>query len=480
MTDLDPTTPTRRIASPLAALMGLLIAWFAWPACASAEAILIRDVRMLDFSGPTTEVTPHASVLVDGDRIVAVGPVEAVEAPAGARIVEGAGRTLTPGLTDMHVHIWDEGVLGAYLSYGVTTVRNASGMAFNLAMRDAVAAGELEGPRIITTGPILNGHGPNAQIHHMLVDTPDQARAAVRWQHAAGFRRLKLYSNLSRPAYEAIRQEAEALDMTIMGHPVEGVREPGMPHDKPFNIAFEELLDDGFVTIEHMESIVWHGLRDELDEGKARALARKIAASGTPVDPTLLAYYSLLRTAQTKGAYLERPGTEMLNPFVHAQEGAERERWSGEDAQAAARYFAFYQRATKIFAEEGVTLVAGTDAGIFVNIPGKSLETELGLLTGAGLSPHQALQAATWNPAVVLDEADRTGRIAPGYRADLLLLAEDPLADATAAARPDAVVAGGRFYSAQALAALRQGARPSLERTQKNLMAGLAAQAAAF
>lgn len=480
MSAFVPTLSTRPLASPFALLLGLFVLSLGWPPAASAESILFRDVRVLDFSGATTDVTPHASVLVDGDRIVAVGPVGDVAAPAGARIVEGAGRTLMPGLTDMHVHIWDQGVLGAYLSYGVTTVRNASGMPFNLAMRDAVAAGELEGPRIITTGPILNSHGPNAQIHHMLVDTPEQARAAVRWQHQAGFRRLKLYSNLSRPAYDAIREEAKALDMTIMGHPVEGVREPGMPYDKPFNIAFEELLDDGFVTIEHMESIVWHGLRDDLDEGKARALARKVAAAGVPVDPTLLTYYTLVRTAQTKGAFLDRPGKEMLNPFVYAQEADERERWSGEDAQAAERHFAFYQRATKIFAEEGVTLVTGTDAGIFVNIPGESLETELGLLTQAGLTPHQALQAATWNPAVVLDEADRTGRVAPGYRADLVLLAEDPLTDATAAARPDAVVAAGRFYAAESLAALRKGARPSMERTEKNLMAGLAAQAEAF
>lgn len=460
-----------RFAAGAAFALGVLSAAQAEP----TAPLLIRDARVIDFSGPEPAVSEHVSVLVRDGRVAAVGPE--VTAPAGATVVEGHGRTLMPGLVDMHVHIWDEAELGGYLARGITTIRNASGMPFHLAIRDRIAAGELVGPRLITTGPILNGHGPNEQINHMLVDTPEEARKAVQKQYAMGFRRLKVYSNLSRGAYDAIREEAQRLGMTMMGHPVEGVREPGMPRDMPFNIKFEELLDDHYVTLEHMESIVWHGLRNELDEDKARILAKEIAAAGVPVDPTLLAFYGLMRAAETKGEYLHRPGVELLNPFIVPMLKAEYDRWSNEDVTSARRYMDFYKRATKIFQEEGVLMVTGTDAGIFSNVPGDSEVTELRLLTESGLTPYQALQAATWNPARALHESDRVGRVAPGYRADLMLVDGDPLADATLAGSPDAVVAAGRLLSRDDLRALRAGAaNPPLERTETNLMAGLAAQ----
>lgn len=460
------------------ALLVAIVTLVARAAMAATPApLFIHDVRLLDLSGREPVSQDHVSVVVVDGQVRAVGAEETP--PPGARIVEGAGRTLMPGLVDMHVHVWDEAELGGYLASGITTIRNASGMPFHLAMRDRIAAGKLVGPRLITTGPILNGDGPNKQIHHMLVDTSEAARAAVRKQYAMGFRDLKVYSNLPYDSYEAIRDEAGRLGMTFMGHPVEGVREPGMPRDKPFNVRLEDLLDDGYVTIEHMESIVWHGLRDNLDENGARVLARKIAAAGVAVDPTLLAFHSLVRVAETKGQYLRRPGVELLNPFIVASEKANYERWSSEDVASARRYMAFYKRATGIFHDEGVLLVTGTDAGIFSNVPGESEVIELRLLQEAGLTPYQALQAATWNAAVAMKESDVVGRIAPGYRADLILVAGDPLADATLAGSPDLVIAEGRLLTRDDLDRLRKGAaNPPFDRTRKNLFAGLAAQAA--
>ncbi|MEZ5939725.1 MAG: amidohydrolase family protein [Hyphomonadaceae bacterium] len=464
-----------------AALAALLIAAACAPqeqtAAAAGDAVLFHDVRVLDFSGDAPEAREHMSVLVRGGTVETVAAVNDLKAPAGAQVIEGAGRTLLPGLVDMHVHIWDQAELGAYLSYGVTTVRNASGMPFLLEMRDAIDAGELTGPRIVTTGPILNSTGPNAQLNHQIVDTADAARAAVQAQYDAGYRRLKVYSNLTREAYDAIHAEAQRLGMTVMGHTPEGVRDPGIPFQKPFRIAFEELLDDGFVTIEHMESVVWHGLYDDFDEDKARDLARKVAASGTAVDPTLLAHRNLTLDAATKGEYASRPGVDTLNPFVFSLEGAQRDRWAGEDAERAQRADDFYARATKIFHEEGVTLVTGTDAGIFINIPGASLIDELELMHGAGLTPVEVLRAATVNAATVLDEAGRFGRIASGQRADMVLTDGDPLTDLDVLRNPAGVMHAGAWLDADALAALRAGAaNTDFERSETNIMAAMAAQ----
>ncbi len=458
--------------------VALFLALMPTPLAAQADPpLLLRNVRILDLSGSDPVLNPDQSVLIDRGTITAVGPTAAVTVPSAARVVDGGGRIAMPGLVDMHVHVWDEAALGAYLARGVTTIRNASGMPFHLRLAQEITAGQIAGPRLITTGPILNGDGPNAQVNHQIVANGTEARAAVRAQHDAGYRRIKVYSNLSREAYEAARDEARALGMTVMGHTPEGVREPGMPRTRPFNIAFEELLDDGFMTFEHIESIVWHGLRDAHDEAAAKNLAARVAAAGVPVDPTLLAFYNLMRVAETRGEYLDRPDVNILNPLVVAQEQENYDRWSGEAIAPARAAFDFYKRATKIFADAGVLIVTGSDAGIFTNIPGQSLIQELHLLSEAGLSPGEVLRAATLNAARALGEADQAGRIAPGHRADLILLDGNPLDDLDAAGRPAMVIAGGHLYDRTALDQLHKAAsQPDLARTRKNLIEGLQAQ----
>ncbi len=447
------------------------------PATAHAEDVLIRDVRLIDLSADDPRWSEPAAVLVRGDRIAAIAPADALPAPDGAAVIDGKGGYLLPGLTDMHVHVWDQAALGAYLAHGVTTIRNASGMPFHLDLAQQVEAGTLPGPRLLTTGPILNSHGANEQLNHQFVTTGAEARAAVRWQHDAGFRHLKVYSNLTREAWTGVKDEAEALGMTIMGHTPEGVRGEGVPRDRPFDMSFDRFLDAEFMTIEHVESIVWHGLRDRHDPAAARALARRIAASGTPVDPTLVAFRNLLHVAETQGAYLHRPGIEWMNPMLVARSQPEYDRWTSEAVEPNRAAFAFYKQMTKMLSDAGVTLVAGSDAGIFTNIPGASLIDELELLVEAGLSPAEALRTATLNPAAVLGEDAERGRIAPGMVADMVLTATDPLADLPALRRPALVVAQGRPYDRAALdALLAEAARQDLARTQRNVIAGLQAQ----
>ncbi|QIQ86774.1 amidohydrolase family protein [Erythrobacter sp.] len=441
------------------------------------DALLLRDVAVLDLSGAQAQLAEGRSVLVEDGTITRIAAAGTIMPPDGARVVDGAGRMVMAGLVDMHVHVWDEASLGAYLAAGVTTVRNASGMPFHLRLAGRIERGEVLGPRLVTTGPILNSPGPNAQVNHHMVATAEEARAAVRAHHAAGFRRLKVYSNLTREAYEAVRDEADLLGMTIMGHTPEGERRPGMPYRKPFDIAFEEVLDDGFVTIEHVESIVWHGLRDGRDAGEGRALARRIAEAGVPVDATLLAFYNLLRVAETKGEYLTRPGTERINPLLVATSGAEYERWSNEDPARHREAFEFYKAMTRMLHEEGVLMVAGSDAGIFTNIPGVSLHDELRLLVEAGIAPADALRMATLNAARVLGEEGEWGSVAEGQRADLLLLGGDPRADLAVLAEPEAVIVAGRFLDRAALAEMgRSSAEHDVARTQANLVEALEAQ----
>jgi len=448
-----------------------------WQPQLQAQTLVLTNIDIPDLSASGAKTRRGQSVVVVDGIITAVGATGEIAVPADARYIDGGNGTLIPGLIDSHVHIWDRADLLAYLSFGVTTLRNMSGMPFLLDYQRQIAQGELTGPRLLTTGPILNSPGPNAQPNHQLVDTPAAAREAVRWQHAQGFRTVKVYSNLTRDCYAAILEETAALGMTVTGHPPEGRREPGMPGGRPFNIAFEELLDDGFVTMEHAESIVWHGLEDRLDQDALQALAGRLAAAEVTVAPTLVAHHHLVRAAADQDAFVSRPGADLMNPFLIRVEGPSIDKWTAQPPGTRAEHDAFYGEAARAFHAAGVRLVAGSDAGIFVNVPGLSLLDELGLLVQAGLSPREALRTATTNAAAALGLND-VGRVAVGYRAELLLLPGNPLDDLGVLARPTGLVYGGGWLDAAALAALRRAAVATADaaRTETQVMLALDAQ----
>ena len=458
----------RRAGLSLAVLVGIAAVALAYvvhdiPAALTSggwppRPVLIDDVRLVSMVPGAPQAQSGRAVLVENGRIVSVGAAGSVEPPAGALTVEGSGMTLMPGLIDAHIHLNDEAELAAYLAHGVTGIRNMSGYPFHTSLAIRLVSGNLLGPDFQTTGRILNSPGPNESVLQHLVTTAAEARAAVRAQYRAGFRTVKVYSNLQREPYEAILDEAAQLGMAVTGHTPEGIRTAGIPGERPFDIAWEASLGQGFTTLEHVETIVWHGLRDDLDESRMRDLAARLAESGEPVTPTLIAHRRLVLIAESDGAYLERPGSETINPFVRFVEQGAEAYWSGADTSGYERpHTDFFVTATGLLHDAGVPLIAGTDAGGFGIIPGASLARELELLVDAGLSPHEALAAATRVSADVLG-FDETGRIAPGYRANLTLLPADPLRDIGAVERPAGVMIRGEWLDAARLAELRAAA----------------------
>lgn len=427
------------------------------------QAVLIDNIRLVSMVPGAPQAEESRAVLVVDGEIAAIGAAGALTLPDtlaadDALVIDGAGRTLMPGLIDAHVHVWDEAELAGFLAHGVTGIRNMSGIPFHLPLIARIEAGRILGPDMVTTGPILNSPGYNQQTNQQIVVTADEARAAVATQYADGYRTLKLYSNLHREAFDAIMNEADRLGMSVTGHTPEGVRGEGVPHEKPFDISFDDVLARNFQTIEHTESIVWHGLRDDLDAEKMRALAAEIAASGVAVDPTLIAHANLVRVAQSDGEYLGRLGTDTINPLLMMLDSETYEYWSHrERAEREAPRAEFYLAATKMMHDAGVPLIAGTDAGIFTNIPGSALTRELELLVEAGLTPYEALQAATVTPAPVLG-FERAGQIAPGFRGNLILVAGDPLTNVSVVGNPDAVMIDGQLLDEKKLAQLRKGA----------------------
>ena len=148
------------------------------PARAGAEPIVIYGAEVLEFDGQAVIRRPAQTVRIEAGRVVSVTGTE--EGPPASDAIDGRGLYLMPGLTDMHVHVWDEAELGAYLAHGVTSIRNLSGMPFHLRLAAEIEAGRLVGPRLHTSGPILNSAGANFQVNHERVETAQEARAAVR------------------------------------------------------------------------------------------------------------------------------------------------------------------------------------------------------------------------------------------------------------------------------------------------------------
>lgn len=426
---------------------------------AQPAGVLLDNVRLVSMVRDAPDAEDARAVLVMGDRIVEIGAAGELRAPEGVPVVDGRGYTLIPGLIDAHIHLNDEAELAGYLAHGVTGVRNMSGYPFHLRLSERIASGALLGPDLITTGRILNGRGPNENVLQQTVTTSDDGRAAVRRQHAAGYRALKIYSNLTREAFDGILDEAGQLGMTVAGHSPEGVRAPGTPRDKPFDLPWEESLGRGLTTLEHIETIVWHGLRDNLDEKSMGELAVVLAASGEVVTPTLIAHKRLVLIAESQGAYLDRPGSETINPLTRLFSEDSERYWSGVDpSEYEGPHAAFFLTATRLLHEAGVPLIAGTDSGSFGIIPGASLAEELALLVEAGLLPHEALAAATRVNAKALG-FERTGVIAPGYRANLVLLSGDPLKEIGSVEFPVGVMIDGTWLDEGRLAELKDAAK---------------------
>lgn len=449
--------------------------------CATpAPPLLVYNVTAIDFRGERPAISENVSLVIVNGRIAQILPQDHLLAQTPGDAIDGTGLTVIPGLHDMHVHIWDQTELAASLMHGVTTVRNMSGMPFHLRLSEQVEAGKVCGSHLRTSGPILNSNGPDSQIYHQIVETDEDARAAVRQQYAAGFRRLKIYSNLSAEAYRAARDEARQLGMIVTGHAPEGERHFDAEGRPQFTLDFDMAVADGFETIEHVEAIAWHGLQGTADHARARTLARRIASAKGTVTPTLVAHLNLVEVAQSGGAYAYRSGVETMPPLAQAVARPSIARWAQAEALPERKKHEFFVEFTRILDEEGVRLVAGSDAGIFTNIPGESLLDELELLAGALASPFKAIKAATATPAEVLGRKDETGCLGEGCAADLVLYRCNPLMDITCLRRPEAVIMRGRLFDADQLRGER-GLRALAvdhdnERTFSNIFEGFAAQ----
>ncbi len=392
------------------------------------EATAIVGVRLISMEDE--RVRDDQTIVLRGDRIAAVGPRTTTRIPPGARVVAGAGRYVIPGLYDMYAHV-DETTLPLFVAHGVTTVRNTMpGLPRHLALRDGVARGELVGPRLFTTGPPLAGSAPYYATVEPLT-SPAQARQLVADHRASGYDGIAVYTDIEPLVYRAVVDAAKAAGLPVSGH---------FPHKVPadlFWIAGQQRSKDNLLgEIDLRSGQAWVP-REELP-----AYARRTAENGLWTIPTLTIH---------KRRAAQEPASELSKRAEFAGTAPRLVRhWLGSEGRAYAVPGYEYTGAPALVGalrDAGARLLLGSDAGYPFVAHGRSSLEELANLVEAGLSPFEALAAATRNAAEFLGELDRAGTIAVGKRADLLLLLENPLVSVENVAKVDGVVLSGRHLS---------------------------------
>ena len=388
---------------------------------AAEGAFALIGARIAD--GTTRPPIEDGTIVMRGGRIAAIGPRSAVVIPGDARKIDAAGKTIIPGLWDMHAHVALPEWGPAYLGVGVTTARDMGGeQQFLVAFRDAIATGRVLGPRLLLAG-LVDGSGDDA-FGTVYADTPEQGKAVVDAYHAAGFQQMKLYTKIQPAVAGAIIRRAHELGMTVTGH-------------IPRAMTLASMVDSGADNVAHLP------IRGDTSSTVVKDQINMLATKHVVIDPTV-SWNELLGRANDTKLTSFQPGFAFAPWPLRASYGSVR---NAGDSASANRTIRSQLAVIKALHDAGVRIVAGTDYGL----PGFSLLRELELYVDAGLSPLEAIRAATVIPAEVMGMSDEVGTLAVGKRADLLVLEANPLTDIHNIRTGRWVVAGGRMFELTAL-----------------------------
>jgi imidazolonepropionase-like amidohydrolase len=413
--------------------------------------LAFKDANLFD--PETGKSLPHTTVVVEGDRVKAVGPDGRVSVPKNAEVIDARGRALMPGLWDMHVHLGtDEGLM--HVAAGVTSVRDmGNDTEALLALKGKFEAGEEIGPRVTMAG-LLDGRGPYAGPTKVLVDTEEEARAAVDNFARLGYAQIKIYSSVKPELVPKLVALAHAKGLRVSGH-------------VPAFMTAEQFVRAGADEFQHINFFVLNFLFDEvkdtrtpvrftavaeraasvdLSSERVRSFVGLLKERGTVVDPTVNVFEAMFtdrpgRIPDAYAAVAERLPPQvrrsMLGGGLPVPEG--KDALYRESSQALLKM-------VKLLYDAGVPLVAGTDA-----LPGFALHRELELYAQAGIPPAEVLRIATLDAARLMKRDAELGSVAPGKLADLILVDGDPARRISDIRRVSLVVKGGTVYDPAAL-----------------------------
>jgi len=371
----------------------------------TATDTLITQVNLVDVMAGT--IRNDVSVLVRNGKIEWVRDDVDVADVEGTIRIDGNDQYLVPGLTDMHVHTHDDSDYLLQLAFGVTSIREMNGWPWRLQRRQMVEAGKLLAPNMFITSRILNSSDFGG--YAIALDTEEEARSAVREAARDGYDAIKTHNGLSKDIYMAILDEAHSLGLEVVGH-------------IPVRVKVSEAITAGMHTAEHFKGYIDDS---NLKISKEDWLTPSID-SDMYLTPTFYTYREHQRAAAAQEILDE--SANLVLPHRHLA-------WQRYAEQEADRLTRLRQtirpKSEEIFEAllpHNIKWLAGTDSGGYeLMVPGQALIEELEIMERLGLTPLEALRSATSRAAQAMSWSDRTGHIAPGMSADLIILKKNPL-----------------------------------------------------
>jgi imidazolonepropionase-like amidohydrolase len=460
----------------LARVLGILL--FVAPSL-SAQPLTFINATAVDVSNGALH--RDQTIAIDGNRIVAVGSPSATVASSGGRVVDVKGMYVIPGLWDMHTHAYfgwsrdfgDDYVLPLFIANGVTGIRDmGSDLDSVLQARRLVAAHRLVGPRMVVSGPMLDG--PRATFAASIaITTPDDGRKAVRMLKSRGADFIKIQSGVPREAYPAIAEEAKKQGLPFDGHVPDAIRA-------------SEAIAAGQRTFEHLIGIFEASTPDEdaflsrrYGAGKDPSVNKSLAALLDRYDPAreriIVERLAASRVWQCPTLFWERgqwlvdvidwrqdpdiaftPRTWIEKKYPASQKSIAGS-MATDPLDVRRRFVDHELDIVRALHRAGVPFLAGTDTPAGVDVtPGISLHLELQRLVAAGFTPLEALQTATLNPARFFGKTSEFGSVQAGRVADLVILRANPLDDIVNTRAIGGVVADGKYWAPDEIERLRE------------------------
>lgn len=410
---------------------------------AQPPPLIFTHVTVIDATGAPAQ--PDMTVVITKGRIAALGKTGTVLIPQGAQVLDATGKFLIPGLWDMHVHIASdtnpgckETCLPLFIANGVTGVRDMGGDLNALQQwRREITQGMLVGPRIVASGPMLDGPIPG-WANSLAIATAPEGREAVVALKQQGADFVKVQSLLPREAYFAVAEEAKKQGLPLAGH-------------VPDAVSAAEAADVGQQSMEHLLGVPLGNAND----AKVTALFARFVKNNTWHCPTLILTRS--RTFIDESPVSSDARLRYI-PVTWEWPAKKARMLRGRTAAdiAASGQWVYQKQLAFVGAMHrvGVRFLAGTDTPAPYVFPGFSLHEELELLVQAGLTPLEALQTTTRNPAQYLGVLDRLGTVEQGKIADLVLLDANPLEEIGNTKKIASVIVGGKLFPKEALQTL--------------------------
>jgi Amidohydrolase family len=402
-----------------------------------AATFAFFDVTVIPMDSERT--LPGQTVIVKDDRIVEIAPSARVKIPADAERIDGAGKFLIPGLAEMHGHNpaagsppeLFENVFSLFVANGVTTVRSMLGFPGQLEWREKARRGEIIAPTLYLAGPSFTGSGPTATT------SAEQASERVKAQKAEGWDLLKVHPGLKLEVYEAMARTAKEAGIEFSGH-------------IPADVGLVRAIDLGQRTVDHLDGYIeFLNAQDEpIDRGKLDEIVKKTRDTGTWVVPTMVLWETIIGAANADEMEAFPELKYMSRQMVQNWKTSYRRKLIAPDFNAArARQTAANRKVLlKALSDGGAKIIFGTDAPQQYSVPGFSIHRELRAMKEVGMSNSQILQSATKNVGDYYQAVDKFGQVAPGHRADLVLLAGNPIDDLGHIAKRAGVMVRGRWF----------------------------------